>query len=70
MLGKITFQQGAETIEATLDEESFWHCHDPNLECFLNHSFRSAVACGVDEEFGILALHHAAGALRGEVFYG
>jgi hypothetical protein len=69
MVGKIVFRQGPITLEASLDEEINWHCHDAELERFLNHSCRWLVGCNADDGPGIQILCQAAGVLNGQVVY-
>src|SRR5262245_45056693 len=49
MLGKVIFRQGPTILQASLDEETSWHCPDAQTENFLNQSFRWAVGCGMEE---------------------
>ena len=70
MVGKVVFRQGLILQEASLDEDTNWHCRDVQVERFLNDSCRWIVGCKADEGPGIQALGHAAGVLNGQAIYG
>jgi hypothetical protein len=69
MLGKVIFRQGPTTLEASLDEETSWHCQDAQMESFLNQSFRWSAGCGLDESPAVLVLCQAAAVLNGQAVY-
>lgn len=69
MLGKVIFRQGPTILEASLDEETSWHCRDAQMEEFLNQSFRWAGGCGLDEGPAMLVLGQAAAVLHGQAVY-
>jgi hypothetical protein len=69
MVGKVIFRQGMRTLEASLDEETIWHCGDANLERFLNGSCRLWIGCSAEEGLGWQTLGHAAAVLNGEAVY-
>ena len=68
MVGKVIIRQGPRVLEASLDEETNWHCPDTELESFLNEKVRWAVGCGEDE--GLRHLCQAAAVLNGQVVHG
>jgi hypothetical protein len=68
MVGKVIIRQGSRILEASLDEETNWHCRDSQLENLLNQTFRWGVGCG-DEE-GLRPLCQAAAALNGQIVDG
>jgi hypothetical protein len=69
MVGKVIFQQGVRTLEASLDEETHWHCGDGTWERFLNRFCRLGVSYGADEGQGLQTLCQAAAVLNGQVVY-
>jgi hypothetical protein len=69
MVGKIIFSQGPNVLEASLDEETNWHCRDVLLESFLNQSFRWGAGCALEESAGVQVLCQAAAVLNGQVVY-
>jgi hypothetical protein len=69
MVGKVIFRQGVRTLEASLDEETHWHCRDASFERFLNGSCRLWIGCGAEEGLGWQTLSHAAAVLNGEAVY-
>ncbi len=70
MVGKIIFSQGRSVLEASLDEETNWHCHDVELESFLNQTFRWGAGCAIEDAAGMQVLYQAAAVLNGEVVDG
>ncbi len=69
MVGKVIFRQGMRKLEASLDEETHWHCRDAHFERFLNGSCRLRVGCSAEEGLGWQTLDHAAAVLNGEAVY-
>ncbi len=69
MLGKVIFRQGVKILEASLDEETRWHCRDGNFERFLNDSCRFWAGCRAEEGMGWQTLGHAAAVLNGDAVY-
>jgi hypothetical protein len=69
MVGKVIFRRGIILQEASLDEDSNWHCRDVHVERFLNESCRWNLGCKTDEGPGIQVLCQAAGVLNGQVVY-
>jgi hypothetical protein len=69
MVGKVIFQQGANRVEASLDEETHWHCSDARWQGFLNDSCRMVGSCSAEEGVGWQTLSHAAAILNGEAVY-
>jgi hypothetical protein len=69
MVGKVIFRQGVRTLEASLDEETHWHCRDADFERLLNESCRLWIGCSADEGLGWQTVSHAAAVLNGEAMY-
>jgi hypothetical protein len=69
MVGKVIFQQGLQTLEASLDEETCWHCPDAEFERFLNGFCRQGISGNSEEGLGWQTLSQAAAVLNGQAIY-
>jgi hypothetical protein len=69
MVGKVIFQNGSQILEASLDEETHWHCRHVDFERFLNASCRLRVSCNTEDGIAWQTLSHAEAILGGQAVY-